>query len=367
MNHTSYHVPVLKEELIQIAKTHIQEKKDIFIVDGTLGDAGHSIALLNTFPYAQVLALDHDSEMIHRASKRLQIENFSVIHSQISEQESTQANHPPYSHREKQGTKLPISLWNHSFHRLPEILSGKHQKADLILLDLGVSLYHLKEAGRGFSYQDECLDMRFHKGCQMKASDWINHSSAKELASIFSTWGEEPYSYRIAKKIIENRPFDSARELATLIMRNVPPVKQSSRNRKYSGRRQRKIHPATRIFQALRIAVNDELRILDQAMRELPSILSYGGILAVISFHSLEDRIVKHRFREIGLPVGKVSKRIKKESDSKDFVILTNRPIRPQEEETNQNPASRSACLRVLMKKMPSQGIPSSPSRKYLL
>ena len=361
MNHSSYHVPVLKDELIRIAKTHIQEKKDIFIVDGTLGDAGHSIALLNSFPNAQLLALDHDSEMIHRASQRLQIENFSVIHSQISEQEATPVKHPPHFHREKQKTPPPISLWNHGFHRLPEILSRNHQKADLILLDLGVSLYHLKEAGRGFSYQDECLDMRFHKGCQMTASDWINHSSAKELASIFSTWGEEPYSYRIAKRIVENRPFDSARELATLIMKSIPPAKQSPRNRKSFGKRQKKIHPATRIFQALRIAVNDELRILDQAMRELPSILSYGGILAVISFHSLEDRIVKHRFREIGLPIGKDCKRIKEERNRKDFVILTNRPIRPQEEESKNNPSSRSACLRVLMRKMPSQEL-SSPS-----
>ena len=318
------HIPVLKQELLSLARTYIdpQEEKALF-VDATVGDAGHSLALLEEFPKAKLLALDRDREILDRAKIRLQQAQASLSLKEID--------------LNKENKKAPIEsdpkilLCHASYHRLASFLNKQELKPKFILLDLGVSLFHLKEARRGFSYLDQSLDMRFDPSAGRSAKEIVNHSSPKELARILRDFGEEPYAHRIARMIIKERPFRSAYELAERIRKNL----------KNKGRA-KKIHPATRSFQALRIAVNEELDILQKTIRELPQQLAPGGLLAVIAFHSLEDRIVKLGFKEIGIL------KQKKSAQDASFLILTQRPIGPSTQETRKNPASRSARLRVL-------------------
>ena len=210
-----------------------------------------------------------------------------------------------------------------SYADLPEILAelGTAQ-VDGVLLDLGLSSDQLADRERGFSFAfDGPLDLRFDPTQGEPASRLLDRLSAEHLANIIFEFGEERYSRRIAKALVEARrtsPIRTAGELADLVRRCVP------RSRKTN------LDPATRTFQALRIAVNDELKILDQALTRLPDCLRPGGRIAVISFHSLEDRRVKVAFRQ-----------------DQRYVILTKKPIRPNESEILRNPRSRSAKLRV--------------------
>ena len=260
--------------------------------------------------------------MLHRAEERIRLSNISLKKISIhqNENEDFLSNEPG------------IFLCNCSYDEIAPLLNKHKKQPELILLDLGVSFYHLKEAQRGFSYTDDTLDMRFNPKQGHSALEIVNYYSQKELVRIFQEYGQEPYSRRVAKAIVGERPFSSAVRLADCIRKSVPAFKN----------KQKKIHPATRVFQALRITVNTELSILQTALEELPKTLAPGGILIVISFHSLEDRIAKQCFKEIG-----VLKDKKKAMDA-DFLILTRHPIRPSEEEIKDNPASRSARMRVL-------------------
>ena len=195
---------------------------------------------------------------------------------------------------------------------------------DGILADLGVSSYHLDNPERGFSFRNTAsLDMRMNQQQSLTAGDIINEWEEKELADIFFKYGEERLSRKIARRIVENRPFNTTTELANAIAYSVPP--------KY---RYGRIHPATRVFQALRIAVNDELKVLETLIEKAPNALIAGGKIAIISFHSLEDRIVKHGLRNLSL-----------------LRILTKKPIIATEEEIKENPRSRSAKLRIAERK----------------
>ena len=306
------HVPVLLNEVLDFARPVLTRLSAPVILDGTLGEAGHTIALLKAFPGARVLALDRDPEMLERARARVSSAGLSFALS------AGDSELPA-------GAVVSRQL---SFRFAADLLSARGLRADFILLDLGISLYHLRGAGRGFSYNDQSLDMRLDSREGRTAAELLNHLPVRELEHIFREFGEEPRAGRIARAIVGRRPITSATQLAELVLREGG-----------GGGRRRRIHPATRVFQALRISVNDELGALDEACRTLPEKLAPGARMAVISFHSLEDRIVKHRFRDLA------------RSRAEEFELLTKRPIRPGPEENRANAPSRSARLRVLQRR----------------
>jgi 16S rRNA (cytosine1402-N4)-methyltransferase len=218
---------------------------------------------------------------------------------------------------------LPIQLAQSNYCDLPEVLAQMQLDAvDGVLLDLGLSSDQLADATRGFSFDtDGPLDLRFNSLQGEPAWRLVNRLSAEHLADLIYQYGEERHSRRIARAIVDARrrsPIRTAAQLAELVRRCVPRS------------RHQRIDPATRTFQALRIAVNDELKSLEIALRRIPGCLRPGGRFAVISFHSLEDRRVKEAFR-----------------DDSRLVVLTKKPVRPQPAEIDNNPRCRSARLRV--------------------
>lgn len=274
------------------------------LVDGTFGGGGHTAALAaalaatlaaaeadRAVPAGRVFAMDLDDEAIERSQP--------VVES------------------------LPVDLAIGNYTKIPEMLrSYDVEHVDGILLDLGLSSDQLADEERGFSYQSQgTLDLRFDRSRGEAAWQLLARLDERSLADIIYQYGEERLSRRIARKIVAQRqenPIRTAHQLADLVRSCVP------RSRGHS------IDPATRTFQALRIAVNQELRSLEQALEILPDCLGPGGRLAIISFHSLEDRLVKHAFR-----------------NDPRLEVLTKRPVRPSEVEISRNPRSRSAKLRV--------------------
>lgn len=229
-----------------------------------------------------------------------------------------------------------VTLVQGSFADVEEI-AEEHSfyPVDGILLDLGLSSLQLEAAGRGFSFQlDGPLDMRFGSSQTTMAADLVNSLSVEELASLLFRYGEEPQARRIARAIVVERPINTTRELAALVERTV-------------GRR-RRLHPATRTFQALRMVVNEEMECLAEALPQALRLLAPGGCLAIISFHSLEDRLVKQFFRKEArdclcppeVPACVCGHRA-------TLGILTKKPIRPSADEVAANPRSRSAKLRI--------------------
>lgn len=293
------------------------------MLDCTLGDGGHAGLLLRDFPESLLVALDRDGSMIDRACNR--IKNETAIWKRLRIVQSNYDN-------------ADVALQSLELKCRPFF----------ILLDAGVSLHHFRGADRGFSYTDSDLDMRLDWPRASKSSEFLNPAARtesahdlihrlpqSELQYLFQELGEEPYSGRIARAICEARPIHTAADLARIIQQAVPRNRAS------------RIHPATRVFQALRIAVNDELKSLQKALHILPEMLQPGGRLAIISFHSLEDRLVKQHFKAIGQ-----KKRSRRKSyqvlDEAKFFIITPRPVRPELSEIQNNPAARSAVLRVL-------------------
>jgi 16S rRNA (cytosine1402-N4)-methyltransferase len=279
------HLPVLSLEVIAglniIPGGHY--------LDATLGGGGHTELILSTFPDVSIMAIDRDRMAINSTSQRL----------------------------EKYGDRLQFWQGNFADYQPDGTLF------DGIIADLGVSSPQLDYAERGFSFRSEGnLDMRMDRNQSLSAATIINHWPEKQLADIFYLYGEERLSRRIAKTIVQKRPFQTTTQLAEAIANCVPP--------KY---RHGKIHPATRVFQALRIAVNEELESLEKFLQKAPLWLKTKGRIAVISFHSLEDRLVKHQFRDNCL-----------------LQVLTKKPITPQPEEKKLNPRSRSAKLRIACK-----------------
>jgi 16S rRNA (cytosine1402-N4)-methyltransferase len=305
MEETASHTPVLLDEVLRGLNPHPGQR----FIDGTLGAGGHAEAILQAIaPDGQVLALDADPVALNSARERL----------------------APYNDR--------VHLVNANFAQLATIArSYDFVPVQGILLDLGLSSMQLSAAERGFSFQSEGpLDMRYDPSGPITAADLVNSLSQSELADLLYRFGEERRSRSIARAIVAARPVHSTRELADVVARAV------------GGRRGARIHPATRTFQALRIAVNDELGALSSALSEATTILAPGGRLAVISFHSLEDRIVKNFFVQ----------------ESKDCIcppeqltctcghratlrIITRKPIIASSDEINVNPRARSAKLRV--------------------
>jgi 16S rRNA (cytosine1402-N4)-methyltransferase len=280
------HIPVLSQEVI----TGLNIQGGGNYLDLTIGGGGHSRLILETAEDVKITAVDQDLDALNAAK-----ENLSEF-----------------------GNRVNFIHSNFANYQFPE------NTYDGILADLGVSSYHLDNPERGFSFRNTAsLDMRMNQQQSLTAGDIINEWEEKELADIFFKYGEERLSRKIARRIVENRPFNTTTELANEIAYSVPP--------KY---RYGRIHPATRVFQALRIAVNDELKVLETLIEKAPKALITGGKIAIISFHSLEDRIVKHGLRNLSL-----------------LRILTKKPIIATEEEIKENPRSRSAKLRIAERK----------------
>ncbi|MBW4692831.1 MAG: 16S rRNA (cytosine(1402)-N(4))-methyltransferase RsmH [Lyngbya sp. HA4199-MV5] len=276
------HIPVLSREVLD----GLAVRSGGHYLDATVGGGGHSALILAAAADVQVTAIDQDEQAIAAAQAKL-----AEFSDRVQFQHTNFANFQP-----------------------------GEQKFDGILADLGVSSAQFDIPDRGFSFRHTApLDMRMDQRQDLTAANIINHWEEVKLADIFYTYGEERLSRRIARRIVERRPFETTTELAEAIAYSVPKSYRYGR-----------IHPATRVFQALRIAVNQELSVLETLIDRAPHWLKPGGKLAIISFHSLEDRIVKHRFRESEL-----------------LKVLTKKPILPQDDEVAENVRARSAKLRI--------------------
>lgn len=300
------HKPVLYQKVLAALKPAPGKR----FIDGTIGGGGHAWGILGaSSPGGQLLGMDADPAALQVAGERLTV----------------------FGPR--------VTLVQSNFVRLEEIArqSGFYP-VDGVLFDLGISSMQLSDAARGFSFQrDGPLDMRMDPARQRSAADLVNDLPVEELADLIWRYGEERYSRRIARAIVAARPLTTTGELARLVARAV-------------GRRGR-IHPATRTFQALRIAVNDELGALETVLPQAVRVLGPGGRLAVIAFHSLEDRLVKTFFRQESrdcicppeMPVCSCGHKA-------SLRIVTRRPVVPSDIEKSRNPRSRSAKLRVAEK-----------------
>ncbi|MBD2114997.1 MULTISPECIES: 16S rRNA (cytosine(1402)-N(4))-methyltransferase RsmH [Cyanophyceae] len=277
-----YHVPVLPEAVLE--GLNIQPGGRY--LDATAGGGGHSRLMLEADQTVRVVAVDQDAAAIA----------------------ATQANLAEFGDR--------VSLWHGNFANFDpagNLFNG-------VLADLGVSSVQLDVGDRGFSFRQTApLDMRMDPRQDLTAADIVNHWDETELANLIYTYGEERLSRRIARKIVDQRPWQTTTDLAEAISYCVP------RSYRYG-----RIHPATRTFQALRIAVNQELKVLETLLKVAPSWLTPGGRLVIISFHSLEDRLVKHTLK-----------------DAPDLKVITKKPVIATETEVSQNPRARSAKLRV--------------------
>ncbi|MFO7712547.1 MAG: 16S rRNA (cytosine(1402)-N(4))-methyltransferase RsmH [Dehalococcoidia bacterium] len=298
------HTPVLLGE----AMAGLQARPGAYIIDCTVGLGGHASAILERIkPSGRLLGIDADPEAIRVCQEELK--------------EYGEA----------------ITLVDDNFLNL-EVICGRYQfhPVDGILFDLGVSSMQLDTAERGFSFHlDARLDMRFDPRQELTASDIVNTFSEQELARLIAEYGEERHSRRIARYIVQNRPVATTLELAHL-------VEQAVRSRRA------RIHPATRTFMALRIATNGELQNLEPALRQASGLLRPGGRLAVISYHSLEDRIVKQFMRRAAssclCPPGTVMCRC---GHAPTLKLISRKVIKPTSLETESNPRSRSAKLRI--------------------
>lgn len=305
------HTSVLLQECLSLLAP---EKPGALMVDGTLGEGGHTEAFLSAFPDLRVVGIDADIMIQARARERLS----------------------PFGER-----VVFYPGWSDAF--FAEYPSDA-KKPDIILIDLGISLFHYEKSGRGFSFRsEEPLDMRLDPSSGESAADIVNTMRESDLADLIYQFGEEQYSRRIARSICEARAtsrFATARSLADCIYAAVP-----------AQYRHGKIHPATKTFQALRIAVNEELSRLPRLLNLAFGTLAPDGKLGLITFHSLEDRIVKNVFREWGkactcppeAPICKCGGKPKAE-------LLTKKAVSASDEEVSRNPPSRSAHLRVVRK-----------------
>lgn len=305
---TTPHRPVLYQQTIE----YLAPKSPGLYLDCTAGAGGHSEGILQvSSPKGLLLALDLDPLAISLTQSRL----------------------APFGER--------ATIVQASYIDAARILQQIGWSAlDGILMDLGVSSMQLDQQDRGFSFRyDAPLDMRFNPDKGPNAADLLNSLSEKDLADLIWRYGEERFSRRIARKIVENRPLRTTFQLAELV-------------RSASGASKGKIDPATRTFQAIRIAVNDELNVIEKAIPSLIAILKPKGRLAVISFHSLEDRLVKQAFKRESIDCLCPPEQLLCTCGHQASVkILTNKPITASEEEIEGNPRARSAKLRVLEKK----------------
>lgn len=292
------HFPVLQKEVIQ----YLNPKPNENFIDCTIGEGGHALAILEkNDPRGKILGIEWDLELFNQLKKK-----FSK-----------------FLHNRR------IILVNDCYINLKEIVKKeKFNSVSGVLFDLGMSSWHLEKSGRGFSFlKNEPLDMRYSLKNPLTAEKILNYWSYQEIEKILREFGEEKFSEKISKEIIETRkikPIKSTFQLVEIITEAIP--------QKFWPK---KIHPATKTFQALRIAVNNELINLEKTLPQALEILKSDGKLMVISFHSLEDRIVKNFFKKY----------------KENFKTFTKKPIMPKDDEIKINPRSRSAKMRLAIKK----------------
>jgi 16S rRNA (cytosine1402-N4)-methyltransferase len=304
------HISVLLNESI----SSLNLKENSIVVDATLGYGGHSSNILDRINKGYLFAFDQDSEAIRYSTDRLKNigTNFTIIKSN-------------FVNMKKELEKLGV---NH---------------VDAVLFDLGVSSPQLDDKSRGFSFHEDAkLDMRMDKDQKLSAYEVVNNYSEKELTNIFYKYGEDKFSKNIARKIVEYRKakkIESTLELVEIIKSAVPIKYRINK------------HPARQIFQAIRIEVNHELDVIEPALEQALSLLNVGGRVAVITFHSLEDRIVKNYFKKMT----KIDEKVKgmpniPEEYLPNYKLVINKAITPSEEEIKNNPRARSSKLRVIEK-----------------
>ena len=309
------HTPVLLNECLDyLSPIGESFEKNALMIDSTLGEGGHSFNFLSKFENLKIVGLDADKVIQAKAKERLAC----------------------FGER--------MNFFNGWFNDFYANYPSEYEKPDLILFDLGISVFHYEKSDRGFSFRyDEKLDMRLNAESEKSAADLVNELSETELADMIYLYGEEKLSRRIAKAIVDARSggkIESSKALAEIIWNCVPA------NYRYG-----QIHPATRTFQALRIAVNGELKRLPKALSDAFACLKPGGKMGVITFHSLEDRIVKNYFRNLGKQcVCPPEVAVCRCGGSECAEILTRKPVCPTEEEIKANSPSRSAKLRVIRK-----------------
>ena len=302
------HIPIMLNEVIN----GLNIKENGIYVDGTIGGAGHSIEIVKRLKSGRLIGIDQDTDAIAKASEVLR------------------------DYKDK------VQIVHDNFSNIKGVLNSLNiKKIDGILLDLGVSSHQLDEEERGFSYnKDAHLDMRMDMSKPFSAWDVVNKYSEKELENILWNYGEEKWAKRIAQFIVEERklyPINTTLDLVTVIKKAIPKGARASGH-----------HPAKKSFQAIRIEVNKELEILKGAIVDATKLLNPGGRICIITFHSLEDRIVKDTFKELNqscicppeIPVCVCNKK-------KEINIITRKPIEPSIEEINSNQRSRSAKLRI--------------------
>ena len=290
-----WHEPVMGTEVLE----WLAPRPGATVVDATVGTGGHSLLVLPTLlPNGRLIALDRDREALDVAKNRL-------------------IEFDPQ-----------VTFVHGNYRDLPAILSRLGLTCvDGVVVDLGMSSFQVDQAERGFSFTHEgALDMRMDTTQDLAASTLVNRLSADELATILETFGEERFAWRIARRLVEARrkqPITTTAQLTQLVLSALP-----------AGQRHQRLHPATRTFQALRIAVNDEVGALEQCLTNLRTFLRPGGRAVILSYHSLEDRLVKHAFAQ-GMREGW-------------WTVLTKKPLRPTDDEVRRNPRARSAKLRAV-------------------
>lgn len=292
------HIPVMCREAVEYLKL----RPGLTIVDATIGTAGHAMKILEKItPGGRLIGIDRDEDSLLIAGERLKEFNQNV------------------------------DLVHADFRSIDKVLPGlKLKKIDGILFDLGASSYQLDSQERGFSFRYNApLDMRMDKTSYILAYDLVNNLTEKEISDILWSFGQERWHNRIAKYLVRERarhPISTTNQLKEIVLRAIPY--------KFSG--YQRIHPATRTFQALRIAVNRELEALSEALEHTPEFLKKGAVVCVISFHSLEDRLVKHNFKEF--------------ARRGIYRLITKKPLAPTDEEIKENPRARSAKMRAAVR-----------------
>lgn len=286
------HVPVMVEEVL----ADLDLRPGATVVDGTIGLAGHSARIAELIsPGGRIIGFDWDEAMLTRARERMRAFD-----------------------------EIETTLYHADYRRIPAELEALGTRPDGILLDLGLNNAQIEDTKRGISFRTEApLDMRMDRSRSEPVSELIDELSVSELERILRVYGDERWSKRIAEVIVDRRPLSTTTDLVNCVLAAIPATK-----------RDRRIHPATRTFQALRIYVNRELDELGAAIREIARCLGESGTIAVLAYHSGEDREVKQAFRELGREPA--------------FQELHRKPLTPTEEEVAHNPKSRSAKLRAL-------------------
>lgn len=298
------HYTVMLNEAVNLLE--VEKNPDGIYIDATLGGGGHSALILSKLSKkGRLISFDVDDDAVNAAKKRL-------------------------------GEHENLTIAKRSYTEIKDVLSelGIEKITGGVIFDLGASYHQLTKGERGFSFKtDAPLDMRFNREQKFSAYDVVNGYKEDKLVEIFSKYGEEHFSKRIAKAVVQSRPINTTLQLADVIVKSVPRVKSS-------------IHPATRVFQAIRIEVNGELLNFENTLKDVLTLLSAGGIISVISFHSLEDRLVKHYFKEYSRECRCPIEQLKCVCGGRILENLTKKPIVATDDEIRENPSSRSAKLR---------------------